>query len=841
MGLFDKQKKKGSGLFPSADKSFDIGRTQRQIENAQLRLQSVGMGTDPEKRNVVERALNLPQGQNALLDILEVLDRPGSAIRTAIDKGDEMGVGQSLLQGITGRTETTGADLAEKLGIQNKFGKAVAGFGLGLATDPTVLFGGAIAKGIGAGVKGASKLGSQAVKYSPKTQELLHRTRSVFDEDYSRFGRKPEEYIQRRRDFRNELKFEQQKSIKDVADIGKQFKIKPDEAKQLTNALESELKGKAFDLTKIPQRLQGAYQGLRNIQQRNLQRLRDAGIEIDEVEGYLPHVLTKKGKEQLRKNILGDTGAFGIKPDISVVKSRKLEGTVEDINLRKDMDFFEPDALKAQALGSYRQTGLIATKKFQDDVLSEFGQPIPKGEKINIPEGFVEYKPKDFSIYPITDEAGAVRAGISKNVPSYIVRKDIADDLDNFYKTFATDDSAKDLLKMWDGMQNTWKKFVTFSVPFHIRNVIGNVFNNYLGGVTNPKYYEQAMKIVRSSKDKIKVGDKAYTGEELYDLFQRQGLKAIGQFEGDIRTSQSINDAVEKILSWDAKTLPKQALHGLKPNQWFELSRRIGGLSDDWTRITHFIAKLDKGATPEEAAQSVRKFLFDYGQLSNAERNIFRRVFPFYTWTRKNIPLQLERLFLDPQKYTQINQARINFMDALGVSEEDMPEWLSEQFAIPVGQTEEENILANIQLPAGDINRALGSPTEGIKEMVSLLSPGLKLPVELAGNVSTFTGRPIQRFEGQTENFAGKDIDSRLAYILNQLGGRNISLLGQQLFAPEQLEGSSRVPLTGGLLRKVNPEQQQYYNERERLQQLLDMIQATKQQDVQVPTVRELR
>ena len=56
------------------------------------------------------------------------------------------------------------------------------------------------------------------------------------------------------------------------------------------------------------------------------------------------------------------------------------------------------------------------------------------------------------------------------------------------------------------------------------------------------------------------------------------------------------------------------------------------------------------------AADVVDKLLFDYSDVTKFETQVMKRIFPFYTWLRKNIPLQLELLAEKPQRYARLNR-----------------------------------------------------------------------------------------------------------------------------------------------------------------------------------------
>ena len=146
----------------------------KQIGNYKTRLTS--MGKDPEKatdkRNWLEKALNLEEDQNILFDIFEIIDRPRNALFTAIDKAVQ---GESFLEGlkegITGETDTSGKDLlVNTFNMEDEEGKLnlsdVLGFGLDVVGDPTnwALFGGKTLLDVGADAakKGAKAVGKSA-------------------------------------------------------------------------------------------------------------------------------------------------------------------------------------------------------------------------------------------------------------------------------------------------------------------------------------------------------------------------------------------------------------------------------------------------------------------------------------------------------------------------------------------------------------------------------------------------------------------------------------------------------------------------------------------------------
>lgn len=163
--------KKGSSFFTSP---YDTAKTQKSIDNAKTRIQDAGYtAKDADQRNDFEKFTNLPQGQNWFFDTLEILGRPGAAVKniidkTGIDKSED--AASAAWKGFSGQDKVSGAEIAEKLGageaaekigLNAKATKFFTGLALDIGTDPlTYVPGGVLLKG----AKGASKLATAPIK-----------------------------------------------------------------------------------------------------------------------------------------------------------------------------------------------------------------------------------------------------------------------------------------------------------------------------------------------------------------------------------------------------------------------------------------------------------------------------------------------------------------------------------------------------------------------------------------------------------------------------------------------------------------------------------------------------
>lgn len=63
-------------------------------------------------------------------------------------------------------------------------------------------------------------------------------------------------------------------------------------------------------------------------------------------------------------------------------------------------------------------------------------------------------------------------------------------------------------------------------------------------------------------------------------------------------------------------------------------SYRLNGFIDDWGRSTVYLANTAKGMSKEVAVREALKAMGDFGRLSSFQREVIRRIFPFFTWAR---------------------------------------------------------------------------------------------------------------------------------------------------------------------------------------------------------------
>jgi hypothetical protein len=159
---------------------------------------------------------------------------------------------------------------------------------------------------------------------------------------------------------------------------------------------------------------------------------------------------------------------------------------------------------------------------------------------------------------------------------------------------------------------------------------------------------------------------------------------------------------------------------------------------------------------------------------------------PFYTWSRKNIPLQLEALVTTPEKINKINLFKQNVEAGVEKpSEYDVPDYVKDQMPVyisnPITGKSTAIPLSGI-IPFADLNLLTNAfntgnrPTSPLEKgkissaastATGSLNPVFKEPVQLLLNYDFFRKKNIREFEGQEVDFLGMKIGAKTAHLVS--------------------------------------------------------------------------
>lgn len=410
----------------------------------------------------------------------------------------------------------------------------------------------------------------------------------------------------------------------------------------------------------------------------------------------------------------------------------------------------------------YKEVGRV---KFLEGIVGEFG--VDLGDGIGVAS-----KARELGLAKVPTSAppGSTFAAGKFLGENVYFPKEIVKAIQKFDQVFYTDEAAgAGLLSLYDQALSHLKFLQTVVNPgHHIRNAMSDITLNSMDGVVDPKVYGWSAMISRAQKNpltddlfesgdpladaalslddiRIPVGNSELTGNQVERLFIDSGSKS-GYYRTEITTGKG---GVAKRL------------------------RAISEGREDWARRAHFIDALQKEAknlpapgsknyitelhaAAERAGERVRKFNIDYGDLTPFEQRTMRRIVPFYTWMRKNIPLQIEGLLMRPGRQMVAPKIVRNLQVMAGQSPEDtdvlglntLPDYLRQAMAVNIaGEGEGSNGLywnPNSFMPVYDLNEFFGSgsPEDIIERQLSGLTPFAQVPIQQITGHNFYTGRP---------------------------------------------------------------------------------------------------
>lgn len=225
---------------------------------------------------------------------------------------------------------------------------------------------------------------------------------------------------------------------------------------------------------------------------------------------------------------------------------------------------------------------------------------------------------------------------------------------------------------------------------------------------------------------------------------------------------------------------------------------RVGQRTQDAVRASTFLdILLQNSKIPglqwddalDDALKVTRKALFDYHDLTATERHLMKNLFPFYTFTAKNIPKQLEVLFTEPKRFAHLARAYNGLWntDDEIFTREQLPYWLKNAMGVPIRRKSVDGFEQWVVwsptgwIPMTEINELAemfrGPFKKGDQQFeetgkfwLSRLNPMFKEPVEQLMNYDSFTGRKID--QGEIRDVFGVSVHPRIAHAL-----RNIRLV----------------------------------------------------------------
>lgn len=302
------------------------------------------------------------------------------------------------------------------------------------------------------------------------------------------------------------------------------------------------------------------------------------------------------------------------------------------------------------------------------------------------------------------------------------------------------------LLRNFDKMNAYWKRWVTASIGFFVRNGMSATFMNYADGVTNDAI---ATGIKWAAAQNESVG-KRLNNKNFTNWMSRAGItdpeemaKAEWVTKVVMATGHGVND------DFAAPTIGRLAQ--VTTDKYINFFQRKNSFVERAVRLPMAIDSFNKGQTFDEAVARITRVHFDYSDLSKLDETV-KRFVPFWVWTSRNIPLQITQILTRPKAYYEYQRVQEELPVNANLM---MPQWINEREPLGLG-----NGLANWVLTPDLPHIRMKAMFEGFADPQQLIGQTglpIRLPLELA------TGKKFGTFV-QDFNAYGKQKEVRGPY-----------------------------------------------------------------------------
>ena len=331
-------------------------------------------------------------------------------------------------------------------------------------------------------------------------------------------------------------------------------------------------------------------------------------------------------------------------------------------------------------------------------------------------------------------------------------------------------------MKQYSSVLNWWKAQAISTPGFILRNMMGGFWmNNQLAGVPMGMH-QRVMGIRRAAaqaaNDAGRPGDISYGIQLLakngkpvklkgkFGMPQAQANVQVDElldfndwYRTGVASSGQVSQEVTSALSSAGNNTWRNALAEGSVKPWsadfkpFALVRRANQDAEFMMRgaLAHHIKT--SGGDVGEAFAAVRKYHFDYSDLTNAERKI-KQVIPFYTWQKNVIPVLVESIGKNPTAWGRLAQVKKE-LELNSPAEGMVPSFFAENMGIRLPfSTGDGQVYAIPDLPFRDLARwSKGfqdrSLTEMSRPIFESAVPFVKMPVELWAGKRSFADIPF--------------------------------------------------------------------------------------------------
>jgi hypothetical protein len=263
-----------------------------------------------------------------------------------------------------------------------------------------------------------------------------------------------------------------------------------------------------------------------------------------------------------------------------------------------------------------------------------------------------------------------------------------------------------------------FKAFAVMTPGFHVRNGLANAIQLALAGAEMDNVIQGS----RMYHSWLKAKKSGSTWDEFMKTLDPNMAEVMNVArDGSIGSGGGIYTEVMK-----------EAIGGRLEKFWLvRKNYALGQASDNYSRFILAYDSALKGNDAVTAAARVKRFFFDYEDLSTLDK-VMKQIIPFWVFYSRNMHVQITNMWLNPKPYLIYNNVKDNISDR----EKPLPPFVRQMggFKLPVGK----GLYAMPDFGFTRINQELSDLTNP-KRLLNKVNPVFSVPIEQIMGRDAFT------------------------------------------------------------------------------------------------------
>lgn len=378
--------------------------------------------------------------------------------------------------------------------------------------------------------------------------------------------------------------------------------------------------------------------------------------------------------------------------------------------------------------------------------VAKTGKPLTKHSTVSNLGDELVYKVTPHGLTPLVKEGGdkidldAIHKEIEHPTGKHVIlNRQVVDDVQ---KQLSRGKSAEGVTRAYDKVTGALKTAYTVPNPsYHVRNFGGDTETAFKAD-TSARSFLQAAKILKThaARNKFESSAASLTG----GVAPARLEKTITIGNRHVTHDEIIRDAErEGVLPSSFTAGELKDLAGHEGGAF----KRAAQYREWQPRLATYISALKRGMTSSEAAGYTLFHHIDYQDVTPFEKNVARRVIPFYTFFARNTRIQATKILTRPGKYATFGKVLNTAAQAAGYQSYEqyvggLKDYKQRGLPVPIkvgGKVYD----VQVGSPTMDLNQLTASPTALLQDVANRTT-FYKLIFELPLNYSTFFQSQIQ-------------------------------------------------------------------------------------------------